>query len=46
LSRNVNQGAAIRDEMAGDNDKKAVREQLDRIFRSGPFVHSPRRQRF
>jgi adenylate cyclase len=32
--------------MADDNDKKAVREQLDRIFRSGPFVHSPRRQRF
>lgn len=32
--------------MADDNDKTAIREQLDRIFRSGSFVHSPRRQRF
>ena len=32
--------------MADENEKKAVREQLNRIFRSGPFVHSPRRQRF
>jgi TolB-like protein/tetratricopeptide (TPR) repeat protein len=28
------------------SDQKAVREQLDRIFNSGPFLHSRRRQRF
>ena len=27
-------------------DQKAVREQLDRILKSGPFLHAPRRQRF
>ena len=32
--------------MADEKEKKSVREQLSRIFRSGPFVHSPRRQRF
>ena len=29
-----------------ESDKKAVREQLDRILRSGPFQQSRRRQRF
>jgi hypothetical protein len=29
-----------------DTDKKAIREQLDRILHSVPFQHSPRRQRF
>jgi TolB-like protein len=29
-----------------DSDRKAVREQLDRILNSGPFAHSRRRQRF
>ncbi len=31
---------------AGEPDRAAVREQLDRILRSGPFQQSPRRQRF
>jgi adenylate cyclase len=30
----------------GVNDQKAIREQLDRILRSGPFQKSRRRQRF
>jgi Tetratricopeptide repeat len=30
----------------GKNDRKAVREQLDRMVRSGPFLQSQRRQRF
>ena len=29
-----------------ESDQKAVREQLDRILKSGPFLHAPRRQRF
>ncbi len=29
-----------------ESDRKAIREQLDRIIRSGSFVQSPRRQRF
>jgi TolB-like protein/lipopolysaccharide biosynthesis regulator YciM len=29
-----------------DSDRKAVREQLDRILNSGPFGHSQRRQKF
>jgi hypothetical protein len=29
-----------------DSDRKAVREQLDRILHSGPFAQSRRRQRF
>lgn len=29
-----------------DSDQKAVREQLDRILKSGPFLQSRRRQRF
>jgi len=29
-----------------DSDRKAIREQLDRIVNSGPFLHSRRRQRF
>ncbi len=29
-----------------DSDRKAIREQLDRILHSGPFAHSRRRQRF
>ena len=29
-----------------DSDRKAIREQLDRIFKSGPFQQSQRRQRF
>jgi TolB-like protein len=29
-----------------ESDQKAVREQLDRILRSGPFLQSRRRQRF
>jgi TolB-like protein/Tfp pilus assembly protein PilF len=29
-----------------DSDRKAVREQLDRILHSGPFAQSQRRQRF
>jgi hypothetical protein len=28
------------------SDQKAIREQLDRILKSGPFLHAPRRQRF
>lgn len=30
----------------GESDQKAVREQLARIFKSGPFSQSQRRQRF
>ena len=29
-----------------ESDQKAIREQLDRILKSGPFHQSPRRQRF
>ena len=29
-----------------DSDRKAIREQLDRILHSGPFAHSRRRHRF
>ena len=29
-----------------DSDRKAIREQLNRIVNSGPFLHSRRRQRF
>ena len=29
-----------------DSDKQAIREQLDRILKSGPFLQSRRRQRF
>ena len=29
-----------------DSDQKAIREQLDRILKSGPFLQSRRRQRF
>ena len=29
-----------------ESDQKAIREQLDRILKSGPFLHAPRRQRF
>ena len=29
-----------------DSDQNAIRAQLDRIVQSGPFAHSPRRQRF
>ncbi len=29
-----------------DSEEKAIREQLDRIVSSGPFLHSRRRQRF
>ena len=29
-----------------ESDQKAIREQLDRILHSGPFLQSPRRQRF
>ena len=29
-----------------DSDQNAIRAQLDRILHSGPFAHSPRRQRF
>ena len=30
----------------GKSDQQAVREQLERILKSGPFLHAPRRQRF
>ena len=29
-----------------ESDQKAIREQLDRILKGGPFLHAPRRQRF
>ena len=29
-----------------ESDQKSIREQLDRILHSGPFLHAPRRQRF
>ena len=29
-----------------ESDQKAVREQLGRILKSGPFLHAPRRHRF
>ena len=29
-----------------ESDQKAIREQLDRILKSGPFLQSRRRQRF
>ena len=29
-----------------ESDQKAIREQLGRILKSGPFLHAPRRQRF
>jgi TolB-like protein/Tfp pilus assembly protein PilF len=29
-----------------ESDQKAIHEQLGRILNSGPFLHSPRRQRF
>jgi TolB-like protein/Tfp pilus assembly protein PilF len=38
--------AAIPLECWSQSDQKAVREQLDRILNSGPFVQSRRRQRF
>jgi TolB-like protein/Tfp pilus assembly protein PilF len=37
---------AIPREFSSQSDQKAVREQLDRILNSGPFLHSRRRQRF
>jgi TolB-like protein/tetratricopeptide (TPR) repeat protein len=33
-------------ESLSDSDRKAIREELNRIVSSGPFVHSRRRQRF
>ena len=29
-----------------ESDQQAIREQLDRILKSGPFLKSRRRQRF
>jgi hypothetical protein len=29
-----------------ERDRKTIRDQLDRILKSGPFIQSPRRQRF
>ena len=29
-----------------ESDQEAIRQQLDRIFHSGPFLQSRRRQRF
>jgi tetratricopeptide (TPR) repeat protein len=38
--------ALISQDYWSKDDRKAIREQLDRIVRSGPFVQSRRRQRF
>lgn len=37
---------AIQLDCFSESDQKAIREQLDRILHSGPFLHSRRRQRF